>query len=136
MRKLSSFFMGHKILIVDDSFPIIELLKFVLSSYQPTIVSCGNGEEALSLARDERFDLIISDVEMPLMDGISFGIELRKFNSETPIIFFSAYNKFWPEFPAELAGIGKAALVTDKSIEELLNAISGFLKVDLKPFKK
>jgi len=67
-----------KILIVDDKPAIIEMSKLNLEAHEYQVISASDGQEALSKIRDERPDLIITDVVMPGMDGFAFFKELKK----------------------------------------------------------
>jgi PAS domain S-box-containing protein len=58
-----------KILLVDDNLSNLKLLQFLLESQQHTTTCALNGQEALQQARDNRPDLVISDILMPVMDG-------------------------------------------------------------------
>jgi CheY-like chemotaxis protein len=66
-----------KILIVEDFDPLLELLKAVLQ-HEGTVETAANGLEGLRKVRDFFFDVIVSDVEMPLMDGVRFYEEAVK----------------------------------------------------------
>jgi len=66
-----------KILIVDDEISIIKLLSAKLSA-KYTIVSAENGKKGLEAAEKEQPDLILSDINMPIMDGMEMLAELRK----------------------------------------------------------
>jgi two-component system, chemotaxis family, chemotaxis protein CheY len=60
-----------KVLIVDDEPHIRRFLGLVLQRFgQPTIVEAGNGEEALALYRQHHPDLVLMDVNMPVLDGM------------------------------------------------------------------
>lgn len=81
--------MDTKILVVDDEPLYIRLLKVNLEPEGYQIVSAGNGEEALEIIAGEMPDLIILDVMMPKLDGISTCIRIRQFSS-VPIILLTA----------------------------------------------
>lgn len=68
----------EKILLVDDVKLFLEMQKGLLSSSYVQIVTAANGLEALTVARQELPDLIITDNNMPIMDGITYCQELRK----------------------------------------------------------
>jgi two-component system CitB family response regulator/two-component system response regulator DctR len=66
-----------KILVIDDDPNIVRLIKFYLGKkYQ--IEAAKNGKLAIDILREKKFDLILVDMFMPQMDGISFLKELRK----------------------------------------------------------
>lgn len=94
------------VMIVDDNSGIRNFIRQVLSdSYQ--FAECGNGLEALEMARKVLPDIILSDVMMPLMDGVSLTQQLRQF-SETrhiPVILITAKGSE----NSELAGLEAGA---------------------------
>jgi len=78
-----------KILIVDDSAMLRDMLIYALNEggYE-NVVSATNGAEGLEKIRKEQFDLIISDVNMPEMNGLEMIKEARKLPNyaKTPIL--------------------------------------------------
>jgi CheY-like chemotaxis protein len=69
--------MAQKILLVDDSHDELDLLEMYLY-HEYEIVTAMNGFEALKTAEQEKPDLIITDIMMPVMDGIRFFNSLKK----------------------------------------------------------
>ena len=67
-----------KILLVDDEYDIIELIKYNLEKEGYLVATASNGIECLSIAKEFIPDLILLDVMMPEMDGIETCVELRK----------------------------------------------------------
>lgn len=83
-----------KCLLVDDDVNMLKLLtEFVpWETYGYNIMGkAQNGEEAMKMLAVAMPDLIITDVRMPLMDGISFCSNIRKLRKDIPIILLSAY---------------------------------------------
>src|SRR5687768_4018355 len=70
--------MTRTILTVDDSTSMRQMVKATLQSAGYGVVEAANGQEALDFARDNTVDLVISDVNMPRMDGITLINELRQ----------------------------------------------------------
>ncbi len=81
-----------KILIVDDNKDNIDLLEVILTSNGYTVRSSNNGKEALDMLRAEKFDLIISDILMPEMDGFRLCRECKKDKKLMliPFMFYTA----------------------------------------------
>jgi len=67
----------RKILTVDDSTSMRQMVRATLQSAGYGVVEAVDGQEALEFARDHAVDLVISDVNMPRMDGITLIGELR-----------------------------------------------------------
>lgn len=65
------------ILAADDSASMRQMVSYTLSNAGHTVVSAIDGQDALDRAKEQKFDLVLTDVNMPLMDGISLTRELR-----------------------------------------------------------
>jgi len=65
------------ILAVDDSASMRQMVRYTLEGAGYTVVQASDGVEALQLARSHNADLVLTDVNMPRMDGISLVRELR-----------------------------------------------------------
>ena len=77
------------VLIVDDDEHICQLLTLYLKKDGFTVACEHNGEDALRVARERDFDVVLLDVMMPVMDGFETLAALRKF-STVPVIMLSA----------------------------------------------
>lgn len=96
-------------LLVDDSFSIRQMLAFTLKDAGFDVIEGGNGQEGLAAIQGStKLDLIITDLNMPVMDGITFIREARKLPSSkyTPILMLTT------ESQAEKKQEGKAAGAT------------------------
>src|SRR5687768_10182425 len=80
------------ILLVEDEDNLHEALKLNLELEGYEITSAYNGTEALKKVAQEYFDLIIMDIMLPEMDGISVTETIRVRNNEVPILILSAKN--------------------------------------------
>lgn len=67
-----------QILAVDDIKENLEVIKVYLKDYPIRIATAGNGEKALKLLEKDEFDLILMDIRMPVMDGITATKEIRR----------------------------------------------------------
>ena len=79
----------RKILVVDDEAAIRQILSTRLSMGGYDVAVASNGQEALQIFADERPDLVVLDVMMPKIDGLTVCRELRK-TSDVPIIMLTA----------------------------------------------
>lgn len=85
--------MKKRILVVDDYEPIRDLIEaFIYEILQKNvnIYTASNGKEALKILKNKKFDLVISDVKMPIMDGIELLKKIEDMNDQTPVIMMSA----------------------------------------------
>ncbi|MEM7180176.1 MAG: response regulator [Spirochaetota bacterium] len=78
--------MSNKILSIDDSSFIRESLRVALGMKNYTVILAENGKEGLQAFAEHKPDLIITDINMPELDGISFIQEIRKIDTEVPIL--------------------------------------------------
>ncbi|HET9107442.1 MAG TPA: response regulator [Steroidobacteraceae bacterium] len=69
--------MAKKILVVDDSTSVRTIARTALREKGYEVIEAGNGREALEKLAGERVNLVVSDVNMPVMDGISLLKELK-----------------------------------------------------------
>ena len=80
-----------KILVVDDDQGMREFLEIMLSREGYRVSTSSDAGKALSRCRKETFDLIITDLKMPKMDGIGFLKEVKQISPETMVILITAY---------------------------------------------
>jgi len=81
--------MAHKILVVDDEKLIVKGIKFSLEQDGMIVDAAYDGEEALQLAKDKNYDLIMLDVMLPKIDGTSVCQQIREF-SNVPVVMVTA----------------------------------------------
>jgi len=84
----------QKILIVEDDFKLCQLFQRVLVRERYIVKTASNGKEALKAMDREYFDLIISDIMMPEMDGYELVQELRNVGNTIPILMITAKDAF------------------------------------------
>ena len=78
-----------KILVVDDEALLVKGIRFNLKSDGYEVITGSNGQEAVELVRSEVPDLVVLDVMMPVMDGLTACGKIREF-SDVPIILLTA----------------------------------------------
>jgi PAS domain S-box-containing protein len=93
-RKPNEFeFKGKTIIIAEDLHSNFRLINYMLSKTHATILYAENGEQAVEFCRNEqKIDLILMDIQMPVMDGYEATTEIRKFLPDLPIIVLTAYS--------------------------------------------
>ena len=83
--------MSESILIVDDEEIIRESLSFVLSKEGYSVREAANGRIALEMIREQSFDVVLTDLEMPEMRGIELLENIARFSPETLVVIVTAY---------------------------------------------
>jgi len=98
----------QSILAVDDSASMRQMLAFTLKSAGYNVIEAGDGQEAFDKARGQRIDLVLTDQNMPRMDGLTLVKSLRALPtfSGTPILILTT------ESSDEMKAKGKAAGAT------------------------
>ncbi len=110
------------ILIVDDNKINQLVTQKVLEQYGIQHQTVNNGLEAIEQAELQNFDIILMDVNMPVMNGLDSSKELRKRNINTPIIALTAVNSNDPEKDFASFGISDAIIKPYKT-EKLLDLL-------------
>lgn len=124
-----------KILLAEDDTNLGNLLANYLKVKAFDVTLCVNGEIALSRFQEQLFDFIILDVMMPVKDGFAVAKEIRKTDSEIPILFLTA--KSMKDDKLTGFDVGADDYMTKPfAMEELLARINAILKRSYKEGKK
>jgi len=84
--------MAEKLLIVDDEPDMLKLLSMIIrekTSYEA--VTTNNPLEAVELAKQGGFDLVMADLKMPGLDGVELLEAVKKINADVPVIILTAF---------------------------------------------
>jgi DNA-binding NtrC family response regulator len=81
----------RRILVVDDDIYTHELFGVLFDHAEVEVQGVKNGREALEHCRHERFDVILTDLRMPVMNGIEFLREFRRVDEDTPVVVITGY---------------------------------------------
>jgi two-component system chemotaxis response regulator CheY len=117
--------MSKAILIVDDSASVRQLLGIALRSAGYTVIEASDGNDGLKKLDGQKINLVISDVNMPGMDGITFVKEMKQ-NANykfTPVIMLTTEGADEKKQAGKDAG-AKAWMVKPFQPEKLLQTVS------------
>ena len=124
-----------KVLIVDDEYLVVSGLINCIDWYQigvDTPISSRNGEEALTIMASQRIDILITDIAMAPMDGISLMCEVRCRGYDTEIIVLSCHNDFEYSRKALQNGacdfLFKPEMMPDEITKAVINARDSLLR--------
>ena len=81
----------HRILVVDDEVKMRRLLEMVLKNMGHDVVQAADGAEAMACFDDAPFDLVMTDLNMPRMNGMQLLRNLRERGEEVPVIVLTAF---------------------------------------------
>lgn len=124
-----------KILLAEDDTSLGTVLSNYLKAKSFEVTLCVDGEIALKRFKEQLFDFIILDVMMPVKDGFAVAKEIRKTDSEIPILFLTAKSMKEDKLAGFDAG-GDDYLTKPFAMEELLARINAILKRTYKEGKK
>jgi PAS domain S-box-containing protein len=83
---------GLRVLVVDDDLGISASLAEILSAWGCAVETAGDGQEALQKLRDGHFQLVLTDVVMPRMDGYELYREIQVRHPELPVLMMTAFH--------------------------------------------
>lgn len=117
--------MGKTILIVDDSATIRQVVGMTLKGAGYEVMEASDGKDALNKLDGKKINLIISDVNMPNMDGITFVKEAKKLANYkfTPVIMLTTESQDSKKQEGQAAG-AKAWMVKPFQPEQMLAAVA------------
>ncbi|MGA1868270.1 MAG: response regulator [bacterium] len=118
----------EKILIVDDDKAMCETLMDILSEENYYIDIAHNGHSALQKIKTTKFDLVITDIKMPIMDGMALLQEIEKSNIDLEVIIITSYGHDAQELEASRLGAFEY-LKKPLNLNQLKNIVSRALKL-------
>ncbi|MDF2937239.1 MAG: chemotaxis protein CheY [Paenibacillaceae bacterium] len=119
----------YNIMIVDDHYVVREGLKLILETGEQfqIVGEAENGQEALDLADTVKPDVILMDLNMPVMTGLQAMEELKRRNNPTPVIILTTYNE--DELMIQGLALGaKGYLLKDTNRENLFRNIESAVR--------
>ncbi len=114
------------VLIVEDDLDLIELLKIYLQEFGYTTSTAIDGKEALQKCESENFDLVLLDMQLPVLNGIDIAKKLRAIKFHAPIIAMTASSNNEDKVLAMKAGCNEF-LAKPIQLSPLMSAISNTL---------
>jgi signal transduction histidine kinase/CheY-like chemotaxis protein/ligand-binding sensor domain-containing protein len=116
---------GNRVLIVDDNQTNLTILKAQLEQWKLAPVTASSGKEALNiLSLDKNFQLVITDMEMPGMDGVGFTKAVKLKDKEMPVIMLSSIGD---ETKKKFPGLFSSILTKPVKQHHLCNSIQSAL---------
>ncbi len=92
-------------LVVDDEESVCEAVKAILETEGFEVTTATNGRDGVELVRKNTYDLIISDLKMPEMDGLQFYDKVREIEKRSIFVVMTAYTNLFPAVDAVSRGI-------------------------------
>ena len=95
---------SRQVLFVEDTADTRDLVEFALQGEGFTVVTAETADEGLTLARTKTFALILLDIGLPDKDGLELCREIRRFDKQTPVLFYTAFAELLDPTEAAKAG--------------------------------
>lgn len=114
-----------KVLIAEDSTVIQNITKSVLKFQNFDITTVKNGQQVLDLLKKTSFDIILMDINMPVMDGMACSREIRKQNNSVPIVAITGNAKNYSMQDFTDAGINEY-LPKPLNFDHLVNTVKKY----------
>jgi signal transduction histidine kinase/CheY-like chemotaxis protein len=111
------------VLAVDDEIDALTFVRRVLEENEATVTAASSSREALEILSTQTFDVIVSDIGMPGMDGYTFMTEIRNRENHTPAIALTAYARREDRAKSIASGY-QAHISKPAEIGELLDAVA------------
>ena len=116
-----------KILIAEDDYELRQLFSHVLLKNGYAVKGVSNGREALDAMEQEYYDLVISDIMMPVLDGYCFVSQLRSAGNTTPVLMITAKDAFDDMRLGFLSG-SDDYMVKPVNVNEMVLRVSALLR--------
>jgi two-component system, NtrC family, response regulator AtoC len=117
-----------KVLVIDDERSIRHLLDTLFRRKGHDVVLAENGQRGLELFRQEQPDVIVLDLNMPVMDGLTVLRDIRGLNLDQPVIIFSG--SWTAEREQQMRALGVTEFVhKELSLDRLEEALKRLLKM-------
>ena len=116
-----------KILLVEDDYDLNNLVKTILEKNGYMVTNFYNAKDALKSMENKVFDLIVSDIMMPEIDGFEFAKSIRENDKNIPILFMTAKDEFEDKLRSYSIGVDDY-MVKPIDINELVLRVGALLK--------
>ena len=123
--QINSYLKNLTCLYVEDDSVIRESFSFMIKRYFKKILIAENGKIGLELYKNYNPDIVISDIRMPVMDGIEMVKNIKQINPNALVIFITAFNDL--EYLKEAVNLGVEGYITKPIDKKLLTKKLNFL---------
>lgn len=119
---------GFKILVVDDEVEYQKVLSLIFSDLGYNVASCSNGQEAMEYLRGNFVDLVVTDIKMPVMDGLQLIERIKGKNYSLDIIVLTAFGSIESAIDSMKLG-AKDYFVKSNDLNELVMKVDRLAKI-------
>jgi len=122
--------MKAKVLIVDDEELVLAGWEYALSSAGYQVSKASEGKAAVEIAEKEQPDVVITDLFMPIMNGVEICRQVKIVSPGSAVVLISGYPEQTPKFQMQFVKAGGTDLFLRKPLfkEELIEAVENILR--------
>jgi len=129
LRNITAISQKLRVLLVEDDQAILDITTNLLKVFFPNLDTASNGQEGLEKYKDKNYDLIVTDIKMPKLNGIDMLKEIKKINPNIHTIILSALTE--KEIILETAKLGvDGYLFKPLVFEQFLNVLENIISKD------
>ena len=107
-----------RMLVIDDDPSMLELAEFHLQSQGYEAVSVQTGEEGLKMVEGSKFDVVLTDLQLPDLSGMEVVKRLKELSPDSEIIMISGYASVSKAVEATKAGVCRIAVKEGQVVQE------------------
>ncbi len=93
LNELKELAPNYSVMCVDDNESLKTHLETFLNKFFDKVISADNGDAGVKLFMQEQPDIVLTDIEMPVLDGLSMTKQIKSINKDVPVIIMSAYDE-------------------------------------------
>ena len=113
----------YKVLIVDDSTSILKALARAFAETPYDVTTCNDPVKSYEMIEDEHFDIVISDIMMPELDGLSLLRKIKNYNGTIQVIMITGYITINNTLNAFRYGANDIFFKPFKNMRDLIDAV-------------
>ena len=117
-----------RILVVDDDPAILRLCQRILERHGFEVKTATNARDALLMAEESDYDLLITDIRMPFMDGFELAARFRQIHSEAAVILITGFGSVETSIQALRKGVDGLLVKPFESSKELIETVNHVLE--------
>jgi hypothetical protein len=121
--------MNKKIIVAEDSSVIQNLTKRILSQLNYSIVPVKNGKQVIDHLKKDQYDLVLLDINMPVMDGMECARKIRSMKIDVPIVAITGNANNYSMSDFEEVGIN-AYLPKPLNYDDLVEMVKSYTNAD------
>lgn len=120
-KQIKAELCNKSILLVDDDETLLESLHEMLSRYFGDVFLAKNGEDGLAQYQSKKTDIVLTDISMPVMNGIQMAKAILDYDGEGKVVFATGHSR--EEYEEIITELGASILVKPISTETLLTTL-------------